>query len=102
MRTLPVPEVNWVVATAPLAARLTTWAKNCLRYAVASASLPPWARTCEYAARMFHFAEPEDAGLGVTILTPGLMRSSQPVMCSGLPLRTTMTTTDSDTRPFVG
>ena len=51
---------------------------------------------------MFHFADPEDAGSGVTILTPGLIRSSQPVMCSGLPLRTTMTTTESETRPLVG
>ncbi len=58
--------------------------------------------TWEYAARMFHFAEPDDDGTGVTILTPGLTRSSQPVMCSGLPLRTTMTTTESETRPLVG
>ena len=37
---------------------------------------------------MFHFAEPDDAGSAVTILMPGLIRSSQPVMCFGLPLRT--------------
>ena len=29
---------------------------------------------------MFHFAEPEEAGLGVMILTPGLTRSSQVLM----------------------
>ena len=51
---------------------------------------------------MFHFAEPDDAGSGVTILTPGLTRSSQPVMCSGLPFLTTMTTTESATMPLVG
>ena len=51
---------------------------------------------------MFHFAEPDEAGSGVTILTPGLVRSSQPVMCFGLPLRTAMTTTESETMPLVG
>src|SRR5579859_1625343 len=50
---------------------------------------------------MFHFADPDDAGSGVTILTPGLIRSSQPVMCRGLPLRTAITTTESATIPFV-
>ena len=50
---------------------------------------------------MFHFAEPDEAGLGVTILTPGLIRSSQLVMCFGLPLRTTMTTTDWVQMPLV-
>src|SRR3978361_273406 len=43
---------------------------------------------------MFHFAEPDEPGLGVTILTPGLIRSSQVLMFLGLPLRTTMVTTD--------
>src|SRR6476620_3060692 len=51
---------------------------------------------------MFHFAEPEDAGLGVMILTPGLTRSSQVWMCFGLPLRTTITTTDWVRMPLVG
>jgi hypothetical protein len=45
--------------------------KNFFRYAWASAGVPPLARTWPYAARMFHFAEPEDAGFGVMILTPG-------------------------------
>ena len=43
---------------------------------------------------MFHFAEPEEPGFGVTILMPGLTRSSQPLMFLGLPLRTTIATTD--------
>src|SRR6185369_9540536 len=50
---------------------------------------------------MFHFAEPEDAGSGVTIFTFGLIRSSQPVMCSGLPLRTAITTTELEISPLV-
>ena len=51
---------------------------------------------------MFHFAEPDEAGFGVTILTPGLTRSSQPLMSLGLPLRTTITTTDWVRMPLVG
>ena len=51
---------------------------------------------------MFHFADPEDAGLGVITLTPGLTRSSQLVMCRGLPLRTRKTTTESVRMPWVG
>src|SRR5581483_4792374 len=41
-------------------------------------------------------------GLGVTTSTPGLTRSSQPLMCFGLPLRTTRTTTESLTIPLYG
>ena len=52
------------------------------------------ASTWPYAARMFHFAEPEEAGFGVMIFTPGFTRSSQVLMPLGLPLRTTITTTD--------
>src|SRR5436305_9330481 len=44
---------------------------------------------------MFHRALPEVDGLGVITSIPGLTRSSQPVMCFGLPLRTTSTTTES-------
>ncbi len=36
------------------------------------------------AARMFHFAEPEDAGFGVTSSTPGLTRSSQRLDAHGV------------------
>src|SRR5690348_9648254 len=49
---------------------------------------------------MFHLADPDEPGLGVTILTPGLTRSSQPVMCLGFPLRTTRTTTDWVSTPW--
>ena len=51
---------------------------------------------------MFHFAEPDEAGLGVMILTPGLTRSSQVLMCRGLPLRTRKTTSESVRMPLVG
>src|ERR1700722_7348792 len=51
---------------------------------------------------MFHRADPEVAGFGVTTLTPGLIRSSQPVMCFGLPGRTIITTVESLTIPLVG
>src|SRR3954454_9320060 len=50
---------------------------------------------------MFHFADPEDPGLGVTIFTPGLTRSSQVLMPLGLPLRTTIATTDWVRMPLV-
>ena len=50
---------------------------------------------------MFHRAEPDDAGLGVTILTPGLVRSDI-LMPSGLPFWTTITTAESETIPLVG
>ena len=49
---------------------------------------------------MFQRALPEVDGLGVITSTPGLIRSSQPAMCFGLPLRTTNTTTESDEIPF--
>jgi hypothetical protein len=50
---------------------------------------------------MFHLADPEEAGSAVTTFTPDLTMSSQPVMWSGLPLRVTSTTTESETFPFV-
>ena len=50
---------------------------------------------------MFHFAEPDEPGFGVTILMPGLARSSQPLMPLGLPLRTTIATTDCVTMPLL-
>ena len=49
---------------------------------------------------MFHFAEPELNGFGVTTWTPGLIRSAQPLMCFGLPLRTAKTTTVSAAMPL--
>src|SRR4051794_3878645 len=51
---------------------------------------------------MFHFAEPDEAGFGVMILTPDLVRSSQLWMFLGLPLRTTITTTDWVRIPLEG
>ena len=50
---------------------------------------------------MFHRAQPEDAGFGVMILTPSLVRSSHPLMPCGLPFGTTMTTTESYMMPLV-
>src|ERR1700704_1877515 len=49
---------------------------------------------------MFQRALPEVEGLGVITSMPGLIRSSQPVMCFGLPLRTTSTTAESLEIPF--
>ena len=51
---------------------------------------------------MFQRAEPEEPGLGVMISTPGLTRSSQVSMPSGLPARTTKTTTEEVAMPLVG
>src|ERR1700759_5118912 len=49
---------------------------------------------------MFQRALPDGEGFGVITSTPGLVRSSHPVMCFGLPLRTTSTTTESLEKPF--
>src|SRR5436309_13705506 len=49
---------------------------------------------------MFQRALPEVDGFGVITSVPGLIRSSQPVMCLGLFLRTTKTTTESLDMPF--
>src|SRR5436305_12028594 len=51
---------------------------------------------------MFQRALPEVEGFGVTTSTPGFTRSSHPVMCFGLPFRTTSTTTESLEIPFCG
>ena len=51
---------------------------------------------------MFHWAAPEVNGLGVMTSTPSLVRSSQVVMPSGLPLRVMKTTTELLTKPFCG
>src|SRR2546423_8343361 len=51
---------------------------------------------------MFQRALPEVDGFGVITSTPGLIRSSQPAMCLGLPLRTTVTTTESLEMPCSG
>ncbi len=49
---------------------------------------------------MFQRAPPEVNGLGVITWMPGLTRSSQVVMCLGLPLRTTNTTIVLATMPL--
>ena len=69
--------------------------------ASASASEPPAPVTWAHAARMFHFAEPDEAGFGVMISTPGFTRSSHVWMFSGLPSRTTNETTDEVAMPLV-
>src|SRR6516165_8073649 len=51
---------------------------------------------------MFQRALPEVDGFGVITSTPGLIRSSHPVMPLGLPLRTTSTTTESLEKPCSG
>ena len=58
--------------------------------------------TWPQAASAFQRAAPDDAGFGVTISTPGWIRSSQVSMPLGLPSRTANTTTDDDTMPLVG
>ena len=68
----------------------------------ASSSVPPLPTMCAHAARMFQRAAPDEPGLGVTISTSGLARSSHDSMPSGLPLRTTKTTTEEVAMPLVG
>ena len=51
---------------------------------------------------MFQRAEPDEPGLGVTMLTSSRARSAHPVMPLGLPSRTTSTTTESVTMPWLG
>lgn len=55
--------------------------------------------TWPHAASAFHRAAPDDAGLGVTISTPGWIRSSQSWMSFGLPFGTANTTSEVDTTP---
>src|SRR3954447_7090391 len=45
-------------------------------------------------------APPELNGFGKTTSTPGFTRSSHVLMCFGLPLRSTNTTTDFETMPL--
>src|SRR5882757_5655327 len=44
---------------------------------------------------MFHCADPDENGLGVTTFMPSFAKSGQSVMCFGFPLRTTRETTES-------
>src|SRR5205823_3138360 len=47
----------------------------------------------------FQRAPPDVNGFGVITWIPGSTRSFQPLMCFGLPSRTTKTTTESETIP---
>src|SRR5436305_861852 len=69
---------------------------------VAWASVLPCSICEPYAAMMFQRAPPEVNGLGSSTCTPGLVRSSQVLIPFGLPLRTTNTTTELVTNPWVG
>ncbi len=99
-RTSPLPDRNVFVAFEPDVSCDTTCLNSSCTYAVACASVLPRRRSAPYAARMFHFAEPELNGFGVTTCTPGLIRSAQPLMCFGLPWRTAKTTTVSAAIPL--
>src|SRR5207302_11184451 len=48
----------------------------------------------------FQRAPPDVNGFGVITSTPGLIRSSQVLMCFGLPLRVASTTTELVTNPW--
>src|SRR5215207_5969929 len=98
--TSPVPPWNAVVASRALPGSALALANSFLRYASASASLPPFAMTDWYAARTLQRAPPDEPGLGVTMPTPGLTRSANDWMFLGLPLRTTIDTTVVDKIPW--
>ena len=49
---------------------------------------------------MFHLAMPPVNGLTVTTWTPGLIRSFQPLIFFGFPLRRPNTTTEFQTTPL--
>ena len=49
---------------------------------------------------MFQRAPPDENGLGVITSTPGLIRSSQPLIFFGLPSRSANTTTVSAAMPL--
>src|SRR3954464_4729114 len=87
MRTSPLPERNVLVALRPDVSCETTCWKSFCTYAVACLSVLPRRRWAPYAARMFHFAEPELNGFGVSTSTPLRVRSFQPLIFFGVPLR---------------
>src|SRR4051794_34699801 len=101
MSASPVPPAKAVEASRPLPGSALTLANSFFRYAVASASLPPAAMIDWYAARMFQRADPEEPGFGVTTPMPGLARSANDSMCLGLPLRTTIATTEVEMMPLL-
>src|SRR6476619_4307280 len=93
IRTSPLPARNVFVALRPEVSCETTCLNSSCTYAVACLSVLPRRRCAPYAARMFHFAEPELNGFGVTTCTPGRTRSDQLLIFFGLPFRTANTTT---------
>src|SRR3954471_20920222 len=99
MRTSPLPEKNAFAAFEPDESCETTCLKTFVTNLIAFLLLIPDLRAKPYAARTFHFAEPEGNGSGVTTCTPGLTRSFQPWMCFGFPGRTTKATTESAAIP---
>ena len=96
-----MPLVNAVVASRPLSGSAAMLPKSFVMYSCAASSLPPSSFAAPYAARRFHLAEPEEAGFGVTMPTPGWTRSSQHSMPLGLPFWTTKTTTEVVQMPLV-
>src|SRR4029077_6033857 len=97
--TSPLPARNVLVALRPELSCETTWEKSFCTNVRACSSVLPSRRAAAYAASTFHFAEPELKGFGVTICTPGLTRSSQVLMCFGLPPRNATTTTEYASSP---
>src|SRR5262249_2014190 len=99
MRTSPSPEKNALAADEPDQGWATTFLNSFVTNCTAFLSFSPAFRAWPYAARTFHFAEPEGNGSGVTTFTPDLVRSFQVWMCLGLPGRTTKATTESAAMP---
>src|SRR4051812_25465284 len=101
MSASPSPDVKVVSASRPdLGCTGTCCVNSVLRYARPFAWSAPLFEFAPYAAMMFHWAEPDVNGFGVTPLMPGRMRSDQVLMCFGLPLRTTIATTELETKPW--
>src|SRR6476619_1355622 len=99
MRTSPLPEKNVFAAFEPDVSCETTCLKSFVTNCTAWWSLIPDFRAAPYAARTFHFAEPELNGFGVTTWTPDLIRSFHALRCFGLQLRTAKTTNVSASMP---
>ena len=99
-RTSPLPLLNVFSEARALVSWTTTFFQSFRRFAWACLSVLPCFRQEPYAAMMFQRAPPDVNGLGVTISTPGRMRSFQVLIFFGLPSRTTKTTTEFVTMPL--
>src|SRR5204863_4059743 len=97
-----LPEVKVCSALRALSSCTGTFLKSASRYALASASDLPCFNCAPQPAITFHRAPPDVNGFGVMTSTPGLVRSDQVLMCLGLPLRVTNSTTESVIIPFSG